>query len=1088
MSDTNIHALPIGHTFDGYRILRLLGAGGFGITYLAEEVQIGRKVAIKEYLPQGFAARAADSFTVRAVSTSSQPQFAWGLDRFRKEAATLVAFEHPNIVSVYRYFEANGTAYLVMQYVEGKPLDALLAGGKTLTESEIEEVIHPILDGLEQVHAAHFLHRDIKPANIYIRRDGRPVLLDFGAARQAFGSETKSITAIVSEGYAPFEQYEAKGDQGPWTDVYALGAVIYRCLAGERPPAAPERVSARLRGAADPMVPAREAGAGRYSARILEAADRALSVMQADRPQTIAALRQLLTSGGTSRVASGARDGAGAAPSVLAGGATMNVRPAAAKRKNRVPLLAGGAGAVAAAAIAAYFVLAPAPPPPITAAAPSAPPAAVESAAEAAAERAAQEAAAKAEADLAALTAAIQRGELVRGKTELPGLRARIEQALGKRPNHAGLRRLDAAVRAAETDLAQRIAARVKELGDAAERDATDGDKAERSLAEIEQLDAAAAKAARGRVEQIRRAAREKSRDAEKIREEAEKRRAEEQKRAEEERRARQARQAQVDLHVSLARYHLEQATSAAREKHYAEARRTLEQVGVQLRRATDLGKGGAEPAAVAGIRRDLAAFERDLAKKIADHVAGLVIEARRLAGAEKFDEALRLLDEAAELEPASAAVADARKAAETARRQAADEARRRAEAETRKRSEAEALARIARQRLDQAKAALQAMRLAEARRMADDAAGTAREASRIAGDLAPVAAVQRDIEAFQRDLARRIAARVAELVQEARTHIKAGRFDDADRSLDEAESLDSSSELAGTARREYTAARKEAEDRRRAEDEARRRREAEDERRKKEEAARPTDPDAAERERTRATVRRPVYDPRARRGAAYFAFGEHALEGAALAVLQRGADAARAEANARLMLACGYDQLEVKDAAEGQKLARGRCEAAQQEAARRGLAPALVRFGYAAPGKGPEYRRVAFFVQADKPPETAKAPEPAARPGAYQLAGRTGSLSRISPERRAVMRIHLQFGSGGTMGVSCVAELADGGQSGCFGQANGTGTWSLTGTTLCLASAVINLAARTCYQVSGAGNQVVLSGPGILAGAMFLR
>jgi serine/threonine protein kinase len=184
LSETNIHALPIGHTFDGYRILRLLGAGGFGITYLAEEVQIGRKVAIKEYLPQGFAARAADSFTVRAVSSSSQGQFAWGLDRFRKEASTLVAFEHPNIVSVYRYFEANGTAYLVMQYVEGKPLDALISGGKTLDESEIGEVILPILDGLEQVHAAHFLHRDIKPANIYIRRDGRPVLLDFGAARQ----------------------------------------------------------------------------------------------------------------------------------------------------------------------------------------------------------------------------------------------------------------------------------------------------------------------------------------------------------------------------------------------------------------------------------------------------------------------------------------------------------------------------------------------------------------------------------------------------------------------------------------------------------------------------------------------------------------------------------------------------------------------------------------------------------------------------------------------------------------------------------------------------------------------------------------
>jgi serine/threonine protein kinase len=297
LSDALIHALPIGHEFDGYRILRILGVGGFGVTYLAEEVRLGRKVAIKEYLPRSIAGREIASTNVRPLAAGLCDQFAWGLDRFRQEAMTLVNFEHPNIVGVHRYAEANGTAYLVMQYVEGKPLDALLAGGKTLDESEIEEVILPILAGLEQVHAANFLHRDIKPANIYIRMDGRPVLLDFGAARQAFQGQDKSVTAIVSEGYAPFEQYEGRGDQGPWTDIYAIGAVLYRCIAGDRPPPAPERISARLRQAPDPMRPAREAGMGRYSARLLEAVDLALGLTRAERPQTVAELRRLLESG-----------------------------------------------------------------------------------------------------------------------------------------------------------------------------------------------------------------------------------------------------------------------------------------------------------------------------------------------------------------------------------------------------------------------------------------------------------------------------------------------------------------------------------------------------------------------------------------------------------------------------------------------------------------------------------------------------------------------------------------------------------------------------------------------------------------------
>jgi hypothetical protein len=307
-----IHALPVGHEFDGYRILRVLGAGGFGITYLAEEVSIGRRVAIKEYLPKNLAGREVHSLSIRPLSKADEPQFTAGLQRFRQEAATLVSFEHTNIISVHRYVEANRTAYLVMQYVEGKPLDVLLAGGRTLEESEIEEVIGPILAGLEEVHAARFLHRDIKPSNIYIRMDGRPVLLDFGAARQALPGQDKSVTAIVSEGYAPFEQYDGRGDQGPWTDVYGVGAVLYRCIAGDRPPAAPERVSARLRNAPDPMRPAREVGAGRYGPHLLAAIDHALGVTREERPQSIAALRQRLRGGAPE--AGGAKDRASPGP------------------------------------------------------------------------------------------------------------------------------------------------------------------------------------------------------------------------------------------------------------------------------------------------------------------------------------------------------------------------------------------------------------------------------------------------------------------------------------------------------------------------------------------------------------------------------------------------------------------------------------------------------------------------------------------------------------------------------------------------------------------------------------------------------
>ncbi len=276
------HGLARGLEIHGYRIERVLGAGGFGITYLATEIAISRPVAIKEYLPNGIAARSRDDISVAPLTQADQENFQWGLDRFRREAQTLVAFHHTNVVSVFSYFEANGTAYLVMAYEDGESLSAILDKRKTLPEAEIRGWLKPLLSGLAHVHKAGFLHRDIKPGNIYIRKDGSPVLLDFGAARLAVGSRSQSLTSIVSAGYAPFEQYTTRGHQGPWTDIYAMGGVLYRAVTGQRPPDAPDRIRN------DPYEPAaQKAARGKYGPALLAAIDAALIVDETARPQSL---------------------------------------------------------------------------------------------------------------------------------------------------------------------------------------------------------------------------------------------------------------------------------------------------------------------------------------------------------------------------------------------------------------------------------------------------------------------------------------------------------------------------------------------------------------------------------------------------------------------------------------------------------------------------------------------------------------------------------------------------------------------------------------------------------------------------------
>ena len=285
---THRQALPKGYMLQEYQVDRVLGAGGFGLTYLGWDTALNKPVAVKEYLPNDLAVRETNH-SVAAKSRDDEDNFRWGLTRFLDEARTLARFKHPNIVSVYRYFEAHGTAYIVMEFIEGETFGAYLKRTGKPKESFLRAVLIALLDGLAEVHRAGFMHRDIKPGNILLNAKGVPVLVDFGSARQEIGGRSRSITSVVTPGYAPIEQYSRRGNQGSWTDIYALGAVAYRAITGESPPDATERVRK------DPMPPATDAARGKYSAKFLAAVDWALAVDEVQRPQDVDAWRDVLT-------------------------------------------------------------------------------------------------------------------------------------------------------------------------------------------------------------------------------------------------------------------------------------------------------------------------------------------------------------------------------------------------------------------------------------------------------------------------------------------------------------------------------------------------------------------------------------------------------------------------------------------------------------------------------------------------------------------------------------------------------------------------------------------------------------------------
>jgi serine/threonine protein kinase len=230
-----------------YRIGRVLGHGGFGITYLAWDENLQLRLAIKEYLPRDSASRAPDGVSLAVYSGRAGEQFTYGLERFLEEARALAHFvQHPGIVTVTNFFRAHGTGYCVTDYVEGITLGHYLEqqpGGRISVVAALK-LLTPVMDALWAVHKEGLLHRDLSPDNIYISRSGRVELLDFGAARFAAGEHSKSLSIILKPGYAPEEQYRTKGNQGPWTDVYGLAATFYRAITGQLPPESLDRLEA----------------------------------------------------------------------------------------------------------------------------------------------------------------------------------------------------------------------------------------------------------------------------------------------------------------------------------------------------------------------------------------------------------------------------------------------------------------------------------------------------------------------------------------------------------------------------------------------------------------------------------------------------------------------------------------------------------------------------------------------------------------------------------------------------------------------------------------------------------------------------
>jgi serine/threonine protein kinase len=279
-------ALPAGSRLENYRIVRTLASGGFSFVYLAHD-ENDAPVVIKEYLPATLALRANGE--THALSDAERSRFNSGLKCFFEEGRSLAHLAHPNVVRVLNFFRANETVYLVMRYERGRTLqEHIQARRGTLEEAWVRSTFAQLLNGLREVHSNKLLHLDIKPGNVYVRNDGSPLLIDFGAARQAFSAEGLKLPPSYTPGFAAPEQHTGAAPLGPWTDIYAVGATLYACFAA----AEPQPADGRLKG--DKLVPARRAWKGKYSVQLLDTVDWCLKLSHLDRPQSVFALQKAL--------------------------------------------------------------------------------------------------------------------------------------------------------------------------------------------------------------------------------------------------------------------------------------------------------------------------------------------------------------------------------------------------------------------------------------------------------------------------------------------------------------------------------------------------------------------------------------------------------------------------------------------------------------------------------------------------------------------------------------------------------------------------------------------------------------------------